>query len=52
MGLKTFRHGYERGREVYFSSRTWRIPEHMDSIVAEFVDKDDDKLEHSQVAKP
>ena len=50
--LKTFRHGYENGREVYFSNKTWRIPEHMDSIVAEFFDKNDDKLEYSRVVKP
>jgi len=50
--LNTFRHGYENGREVYFHDRTWRIPEHMDSIVASFLDKDDDKLGYSQVVRP
>ena len=50
--LNTFRHGYEDGREVYFHDRTWRIPEHMDTIVAGSFDKDGDKLEYSQMARP
>jgi hypothetical protein len=44
--LNTFRRGYEDGREVFFHDRTWRIPEHMDSIVGDFFDTDGDKLEY------